>query len=34
MEFFWGLLIGYWLRPVLSRIWFHINRKLDEWADV
>ena len=32
--FLWGLVIGYWIRPLLSRLWTQINRKLDEWADV
>jgi len=31
---FWGIAIGYWLRPVLSRVWTKINQKCDEWANI
>lgn len=32
--FSWGLIIGFWCRPTLDRLWMKLNQKFDEWANI
>jgi hypothetical protein len=30
--FIYGIAVGYFMRPIIERLWSKLNDKLDEWA--
>jgi len=33
VDLFLAFMLGFWLRPIASRLFAKLNQKLDEWAE-